>query len=134
VDTVTAARWVAQLEQAWRMRDPDGIAALFTPDARYYRGPFDPPHVGTAAISKHWTATLSRQVDPLIWFGPPSEHDGEAVVEWWCVLHDPVTYAPRTAAGCLRLRLADDGRCTEFREYWQAIYDQAAEPPAGWLS
>lgn len=130
---MSATVWVERLEDAWRRRDPDGIAALFTPDARYYRGPFDPPHMGTAAISAHWAATLARQVDPLIWFGSPVEAGDLVVAEWWCVLHDPATRAPRTAAGCLLMRFAADGRCAEFREYWQAVMDRGVEPATGWL-
>ncbi|GHJ42826.1 hypothetical protein Cs7R123_01680 [Catellatospora sp. TT07R-123] len=130
---VNAQSWVAALEAAWRRRDPEGVAALFTADAAYHRGPFEPPYRGTAAISAHWAATLARQAGARIWFGPVTETGPAAVVEFWCVLHDPATGTPRTAAGCVRMRFAPDGRCAEFREYWQAVFDQAVEPPEGWL-
>nr|BFE70768.1 hypothetical protein GCM10020092_040690 [Actinoplanes digitatis] len=126
-------RWIGDLESGWRDRDPAAIAALFTEDAAYHQGPFGSPHVGTEAIAAHWTATLSRQKDPVIWFGAPAVCADRATVEWWCVLHDPATGAPRTAAGCLVLRFADDGRCAEFREYWQSAPESALEPTAGWI-
>ncbi|MEV1287421.1 nuclear transport factor 2 family protein [Micromonospora sp. NPDC049679] len=102
--------------------------------AAYHQGPFGSAHVGRDAIAAHWTATLSRQKDPVVWFGVPIVSVDRAAVEWWCILHDPATGVPRTAAGCLVLRLAEDGRCTQFHEYWHGAQDTAVEPSAEWLT
>ncbi|MGN9809966.1 nuclear transport factor 2 family protein [Micromonospora sp. BQ11] len=130
---MTAAQWIAQLGAAWRQRDPLAIGQLFTPDAAYHQGPFGTPHRGPAAIAAHWEATLSRQVEPRIWFGEPVQAGDRASVEWWCIVLDPATRVPRTASGSLALRFAPDGRCASFREYWHTVQETAYEPPAGWF-
>ncbi|MCU7729919.1 nuclear transport factor 2 family protein [Actinoplanes sp. KI2] len=130
---MNVSRWIDDLEAGWRDRDPAAIAALFTEQASYHQGPFGPPHVGQEAIAAHWAATLSRQKDPVVWFGAPVGGADRACVEWWCILHDPATGTPRTAAGCLVLRFADDGRCAEFREYWHGAQEIASTPAAGWI-
>ncbi|WNI16361.1 nuclear transport factor 2 family protein [Actinacidiphila sp. ITFR-21] len=125
-------RWTAALEARWRDRDPERIAALFTEQAVYHQGPFGASVVGREAIAEHWRKTLSRQRDPLIWFGAPIVSGRRASVEWWCVLHDPVTGTPRNAAGALALRFTDDGLCTHFHEYFHAAQDSALTPAEGW--
>ncbi len=127
-------RWIDQLEAGWKNRDPATIAALFIEKASYHQGPFGIPHVGQDAIAAHWTATLSRQKDPVVWFGTPIVSADRAAVEWWCILHDPATGIPRTAAGCLTLRFAEDGRCAHFHEYWHGAQETAVEPAEGWLT
>ncbi|MFE9451336.1 nuclear transport factor 2 family protein [Streptomyces sp. NPDC006739] len=130
---VTVARWIAALEAGWRARDPEAIAALFTADATYHQGPYGAPHTGRAAVAAHWRHTLSRQKDARMWFGDPIVSGDRAAVEWWCVLYDPATGAPRNAAGCLTLRFAPDGRCASFHEYWHGAPGQELEPAEGWL-
>lgn len=130
---MTVQDWIDQLEARWKDRDPQAIATLFTEKASYHQGPFGDPHIGQEAIAEHWAATLSRQQDPVIGFGPPLVAADRAAVEWWCVLHDPVTGTPRTAAGCVVLRFAEDGRCTQFHEYWHGAPEAALTSPEGWL-
>lgn len=129
-----AREWITRLELAWRARDADAIAALFTPDGLYHPGPFVPPCRGAEAIRAHWLAALSRQTEPQIWFGDPVQAGDRVAAEWWCVLRTPDTLAPRTVAGCVVLRFAADGRCAQFHEYWQAIQDSALAPPESWHS
>ncbi|GAA1948390.1 hypothetical protein GCM10009837_87480 [Streptomyces durmitorensis] len=132
VSAVDVEAWVAALESGWRGRDVERIVALFTEDAWYRQGPFGEAHLGQEAIRKHWTGTLSRQRDPEIWFAEPVVAGDRTALEWWCVLHDPDTGAPRTAAGCLFLSFAPDGRCRGLHEYWHARTDAGCEPHATW--
>lgn len=83
---MSADKWISALESGWRNRDPNAIACLFTEDARYHRGPFGEPHRGRDTIRAHWVETLSRQVDPRIWFGSVIESAGCAAVEFWSTL------------------------------------------------
>ncbi|MFF8476668.1 nuclear transport factor 2 family protein [Streptomyces sp. NPDC015414] len=131
--TTAVDRWIDALKDGWRARDADAVAALFTDDAVYHQGPYGAPHTGREAVAAHWRTTLSRQKDARMWFGEPVVSGGRAAVEWWCVLYDPETGAPRNAAGCLVLRFAADGRCASFHEYWHGAPDQELEPAEGWL-
>lgn len=110
--------WLNSLRVAWLDRDPVAIAELFSADAVYYQGPFGPPRRGRSEIATHWKETLSRQQKPLIWFGSPLASGDRATVEWWCILHDPRSGEPRSAAGCIVTRFDEAGRCRELHEYW----------------
>lgn len=48
-------RWLQAYGAAWTAGDPDAAAQLFSPEARYFETPFDPPVIGTAAIHRYWT-------------------------------------------------------------------------------
>lgn len=113
--------WLNSLRARWLAGDPQAISELFAADAVYYQGPFGTPHRGRREIAEHWTQTLSRQRQPLISFGSPVVSGNRAAVEWWCILHDPQTAEPRTAAGCVMLRFNDAGQCLDLHEYWHGI-------------
>ncbi|WP_240154483.1 MULTISPECIES: nuclear transport factor 2 family protein [unclassified Burkholderia] len=130
--SIDAQAWVDGLEAAWRARDVDAVAALFAPDAIYFQGPFGEPHRGPDGIRKHWIGVLDKQIDPRIWFDRALQDGHRGVVEWWCILHDPVTRVPRTGSGVLTMRFAADGRCTHFHEYWHRLVDTALPCPENW--
>jgi ketosteroid isomerase-like protein len=130
---MNATQWVDRFQAHWRARDPHAVAALFTDKALYYQGPYSEPRIGREAIATHWAGTLSRQKDPVIWFGSPLAAGDRATVEWWCILHDPATGTPRNAAGCLVLRFDTDGLCTHYHEYWHSAQDSTLQPPQGWM-
>lgn len=115
---MNVSAWLKSLRAAWLERDPEAISELFSADAVYYQGPFSAPRRGRSEIAMHWKETLSRQQRPLIWFGLPLACGDRAAVEWWCILHDPRSGEPRTAAGCLVTRFDEAGRCRELHEYW----------------
>ena len=59
--------------------------------------------------------------------------DGErAAVEWWATMVDPDD-GEVTLPGCLLLRFAPDGRCSDLREYWH-LQEGRVEPHDGWGS
>ncbi|MFI5783088.1 nuclear transport factor 2 family protein [Nocardia sp. NPDC051570] len=124
--------WGAKFEIGWRSRDPEAIAALFTEDAWYRQGPFAAPIIGREAILAQWTTTLNRQGDPQVWVSEPILAGDRAAAEWWCVAHDPVTGVPRTAAGCVTVWFAPDGRCRGLHEYWHGQPDTALPPHGTW--
>ena len=41
-------QWVADYEREWRAGDLDGVARLFTENARYRRSPYEESNVGHA--------------------------------------------------------------------------------------
>ncbi len=120
--------WVEELRLAWEQADAARAGALFTPDARYHSHPFQPPHVGRAAIEAYWSMATSRQSDVQVRMGRPLVDGDRAVVEWWTVMIDGD--AETTDTGALVLEFADE-RCTNLREYWN-LTEGRLEPPEGW--
>lgn len=121
--------WLAAYGRAWRERDADAAAALFTEDAVYRSHPFREPHVGRDEIRAYWRGATSKQEGLELRFGEPVSAGSRAGVEWWAVMREGGEWV--TVPGCLVLRFAGDGRCEELREYWHLEAGRRG-PPEGW--
>lgn len=113
-DENAVARWVDAYVRAWESNDPDHIGALFTEDGRYYTAPFRPPWTGRQGIVDGW---LKRKDELGQWefrYEVMAVADGVGFVRGWTAYPD-VTYSNLWV-----IRLAGDGRCEEFTEWWMA--------------
>jgi len=110
--------WVERYRLAWTTNDADDIRALFTEDATYRTEPFADPWVGHDAIVAGWAGAAD---EPGRWnFEWVPLVDAGAVR----VITATTTYAAGEVYSNLWvIRLADDGRATEFTEWWM---EQAA--------
>lgn len=111
--TTAGEKWTAAYVEAWTSNDPAQIAALFSEDARYLTNPDSEPRVGRADIVAGWLEDLD---DPDTWS-----------FEWWIVREDAgfVVIEGRTKYPAERdylnlwiVRLDDEGRATEFTEWY----------------
>lgn len=130
-------RWLAEYARAWREKDAEGVAALFTENAVYRSSPTGAAHTGREAIAAYWRRATATQAEFDLRLGAPVVAGDRAAVEWWAVMRDPDwrPEAPNewvTLPGCLILRYAEDGRCTELREYYNPVFGEALGPPPGW--
>lgn len=128
---MTVQAWIDAYAQAWRDRDADAAAGLFTEDCSYRAHPLEEAHVGTAGVHSYWADVTSTQDAVDVRMGQPiGAPDGRrAAVEFWVrMLNGGV---PVTLVGILFLRFAADGRCEDLREAW--FFDPADHAPhPGW--
>ena len=113
--------WLDRYILAWRANTTTAIEELFTDDATYRFHPYDEDDetvVGRDGIVAAW---LEEPDDPGAW---------EATYEAWAV--DGVLGVgvgttrylatadkpERTYYNCFLMKFADDGRCSEFTEYY----------------
>jgi ketosteroid isomerase-like protein len=129
MDESWAHEWITDYGDAWRRKDAEAVAALFTKEAVYRSAPLRPPTVGRDAIRDYWANATATQEDLDLRFGEPIVHGNRVVVEWWAQMRDDGREI--TLPGCLVLHFAPGGRCEELREYWHAS-DGRAAPPEGW--
>ena len=127
---VDVRSWIDRYGRAWRDRDADAAAEIFTEDAIYRAHPFRAPHVGRDAIRAYWRDATATQRRIDLRFGEPVVAGSKAAVEWWAVI-DEEREGEVTLPGCLLLRFREDGRCEELREYWH-LEPGRREPPDGW--
>lgn len=120
VTAMDVAQWVDAYARAWRDRDPDAAAGLFTADGVYHDDPFGAPNQGREAIRAYWERACETQAEVTTRFGTPTvSADGRrAAVEFWVTNLEQDQ--PSTLVGILFLRFAPDGRCEELREVWFA--------------
>ena len=113
--------WLDRYILAWRANQATAIEELFTEDATYRFHPYDDSDgmvVGRDAIVTAW---LEKPDDPDAW---------EAAYEAWSVDGDRAVGVgttrylamaerpERTYYNCFLMKFADDGRCSEFTEYY----------------
>ncbi|HKY78744.1 MAG TPA: nuclear transport factor 2 family protein [Anaerolineales bacterium] len=105
--------WLAGYLQAWKSNKPQEIAKLFTEDALYSTGPFDDPWIGQEAIIDGWVGIGDRPEDWTF------EYEVLAVDGDLGVMHGTTVYKEAgTFSNIWLIRLAKDGRCKEFREWF----------------
>ena len=115
---MTVGDWIDAYADAWRERDGDAAAALFTEDSRYRAHPLQEPHQGTDGVRTYWSTVTATQDRVDVRMGEPVvSHDGRrAAVEFWVRMLNAGDEV--TLIGILVLRLAEDGRCEDLRETW----------------
>ena len=105
-------------ERAWRTAGTELLTQLFTDDASYAAGPYEPPRTGRHEIAEFWEAERDGPDDvfELAW-SPVAIEGDTAVVRAEVRYGDP-------PGGQYRdlwvIRLGEDGRCSWFEEwpYW----------------
>jgi ketosteroid isomerase-like protein len=114
VDSAVVADWIAGYVRAWETNDPVAIGDLFTDDALYRQGPSAEPWQGRDAIVANWIAsddqpgTWSFRSEVLAASG-----DLAFVRGWTQYVELPTDYDNLWV-----IRLAGDGRCREFTEWF----------------
>ena len=128
---MTVQEWVDAYADAWRERDADAAAALFTEDSSYRSHPLQEPHLGPEGVRAYWSDVTTTQDRVDIRMGTPvvSEDGRRAAVEFWVrMLNDG---AEVTLIGILLLAFDEHGRCRDLREAW--FFEPSDHPPhAGW--
>ena len=111
-------RWLDAYVDAWKSYDVERIGALFSEDATYRYHPQDEPVVGRAAIVASWldepdvAGTYDAKYAPLA-------IDGEVHVARGVTRYFDADGQPSDEyANVYICRFDDDGRCTDFIEYW----------------
>jgi ketosteroid isomerase-like protein len=109
-------RWLTAYGEAWETRDPAAAAGLFTEDATYAWGPFEEPLRGSEAIRERWADVTSGQSDVAFGYEVLGVVGAGGVARWWCSF--VVGEIRVELEGIFLIVLAEDGRCREFREWW----------------
>jgi ketosteroid isomerase-like protein len=128
---MTVGEWVEAYAQAWRNRDADAAATLFTEDGLYRAHPLQEPYRGPEGVHAYWSEVTSTQDRVDVRMGRPVESADarRAAVEFWVRMLNGG--AEVTLIGILFLRFAADGRCEDLRETW--FFEPADHAPHdGW--
>ena len=128
MDRSRLSTWIDAYERAWRTEGTDWLEYLFTPDATYSMGPFEPTVEGLEAIAGLWEGERDGHDEVF-----RMEHQIVAVdgdigvvrVEVW--YGDPVK---RQYRDLWIVRLDEHGRCTSFEE-WPFWPGQGTYAPEG---
>jgi hypothetical protein len=107
------AQWIDGYRRAWESNDPGDIRAIFTEDAEYRTEPYAVPWVGHDEIVTSWLDAKDEPGETTFSWGPLVVSDELAVVQATTVYSGGPVYSNLWV-----IRLAADGRATEFTEWW----------------
>jgi ketosteroid isomerase-like protein len=126
---LTVKEWIETYERAWNERDDSLAASLFTEDGVYCSHLLQPPAIGQEGVAEYWRTVTATQSEVDARLGEPIQSGSKVAVEFWTRMKN--AGEPVTVAGCMLLRMANDGRCEELREYW--FFEPADHaPPEIW--
>lgn len=106
--------WVQGYLNAWRTNARADIEALFTEDATYLTQAFRQPWAGRASIVEGWLSRAGFQGNWDFDYHWVAIQGDIGVLEGVTTYHDD----NEAYANIWTVKLAADGRCCEFREFW----------------
>ncbi len=114
-------RWLDVYGRTWERQAVDGFLDCFAEDAVYYWGPWGEPLRGHAEIRTRTVQAIAEQEEIHFGHEPLAiTPDGRGVARWWVSTRDPDTGDIEENEGIFLVTLNADGRCTEFREWWDS--------------
>jgi ketosteroid isomerase-like protein len=124
-----AVAFVEGYGAAWERWDVEGFVDLFAEEVVYVAHAIEETVVGSAALASYVRKEAAEQGQVSVHMGSPVVEADRVVAEFWVTATKDNEQA--TIVGCFIARLAPDGRCSHFREYW---FDGAGHTTAyaGW--
>lgn len=114
-------RWLDVYGRAWEREDLEGFVACFAEGAVYYWCPWAEPLRGHDEIRARTQQAIEQQDD--VQFGHEVlaiTPDGRGIARWWVSIGIPADNTIEEDEGIFLVTLDADGRCTEFREWWNS--------------
>jgi len=113
------AGWLTLYVGIWRAGEHSRVPELFTEDALYFTDPFRPPKRGHAEIGDYWR----ESGDPpdgfeAVYEALAVEGDLAVVTGFSRYLNERRTGVDKEYGNVFVMRLAPDGRCREYREWY----------------
>ena len=113
-------RWLDVYGRAWERQDVDAFVACFAEDAVYHWGPWGEPLRGHAEIRARTEQAIAEQGEVRFGHEPLAiTPDGRGIARWWVSIRTPDDTIEEDE-GIFLVTLNADGRCTEFREWWNS--------------
>ena len=107
--------WVEAYRRAWESNAVEDIGALFADDASYYTAPYREPWQGRDAIVSGWLEHKDEPEETEFRYEVVAVCEGIGFVRGWTTYS---TSPPTEYSNLWMIRLAGDGRASEFTEWW----------------
>ena len=109
-------RWLTRYVEACVHNDSAAVEELFADGAVYWPEPFGTPWRGRAEIAAHWVEDPAAHTGFSASATPLAVAGDVGVADWWAA-YPAMGVEYRSA---FLMRFDDEGRCTEFREWYVA--------------
>ena len=115
----TPTETTTALTEALIARDPDALAAVLAPDARFFSPAFADPVAGRDAVTGVLAAASRVYAD--LRFDDPRADGAETVTFFTATVPDPGGGAPVALDGCYRTVVDADGRVQDLTAYFRPL-------------
>ena len=114
-------RWLDVYGRAWERHDVDGFVNCYADDAVYHWGPWSEPLRGHAAIRAATERAIAEQEDVHFGHEPLAiTPDGRGIARWWVSIKVKGEDTVEENEGIFLVTLDGNGKCTDFREWWNS--------------
>ena len=110
--------WLESYGSAWRNRDPQAAADLFTDECTYQITPFVEPMRGRAAIFEYWSYAAETERDIQFGYEVLALTPDAGLARWWASFLIVPQMLQTELNGIFLISLDADGRCQSLREWW----------------
>jgi hypothetical protein len=129
VNREKAVAFVDAYGRTWESWDVPGFVDLFSDEVVYVAHATKETVVGRPALESYLRKEAAEQGEVSVRVGDPVIDGDRLAAEFWVTATSGTGTA--TIVGCLIARLAEDGKCDFFREYWFEV-DGHTAAYAGW--
>lgn len=110
--------WLEKYGNAWRSRNPQAAADLFTEEGTYQVTPFVEPMRGRAAIYEYWSHVAETERDIQFGYEVLALTPDAGLARWWASFLIAPQRLQTKLDGIFLISLDADGRCQSLREWW----------------
>ena len=114
----TFKSWLEAYGRAWRDRDPQAAADLFTEDGTYQVTPFVEPMRGRSAIFEYWSQVAQTERDIQFGYEVLAVTQEGGIARWWASFVRVPPGFQTKLDGIFLIALDGDGHCRSLREWW----------------
>ena len=118
MDRTSFESWLEAYGRAWRERNPQAAANLFTEDGTYQVTPFVEAMRGRPAILAFWSHVAQTEQDIQFGYEVLAVTAEAGIARWWASFVIVPPGLQTRLDGIFLISLDDDGRCTSLREWW----------------
>jgi hypothetical protein len=110
--------WLEKYGSAWRSRNPQAAADLFSDDGTYQVTPFVEPMRGRTAIFEYWSRVAETERDIQFGYEVLALTSEAGIARWWASFLIVPQGLQTKLDGVFLISLDADGRCKSLREWW----------------
>ena len=110
--------WLEKYGRAWRERNPQAAADLFTDDGTYQVTPFVKPMRGRPEIFEYWSRVARTEENIQFGYEILVVTPEAGIARWWASFVVVPQSLQTKLDGIFLISLSADGHCQSLREWW----------------